>query len=408
MALYDEHAMRAKIDDCLKTVAVVLDNNKAAAVAAADRVSHQYEDKYLLANNLTNMSIACILNALELMGVSHTELGSLKAWNAHRAISLKFERRLKCKFIKEVERDVEDSTRVQGDAGIFRTTVKTITKVKEYTYLIEVDCTLSAHSGVGDNPAEVIHITRSNGQLEATLRTNTAPFSDFTVDSFDVNISWLLKHLDEAASTATFSIDRAHANCATPRQNADVPEAFKFFHSFSLFCSNVRSNLSELYYAENRHGDGLVTKFDIIAVNSDGVFNPIVPLFESVSAVTAEIDAQNEGCISNEVVVQTGEVTPSVALPQPVVNQLVQEQRRSLAAKCTQVASLFTGVPSVVFGPRETTLIVVLHHLSHYFQLYRDGVDFIEHMIRQQLIAAVGKELTARDFAQYMTFHNRK
>jgi len=89
MALYDEYAMRTKVDECLKTVAVVLDNNKAATIAAADRVSHQYEDKYLLANNLTNMSIACILNALELMGVSDAQLCSLKAWNTHRAVALK-------------------------------------------------------------------------------------------------------------------------------------------------------------------------------------------------------------------------------------------------------------------------------------------------------------------------------
>ena len=181
--------MRAKIDDCMKTVAVVLDNNKAATIAAADRVSHLYEDKYLLANHLTNTSIACVLNGLELMGVSHSELGSLKAWNAHRAVLLKFERRQKCQFVKEIERDVEDPSRVQVDAGIFRSTVKVITKVKEYIYLIEEEYALSAHSGVGDNPAEVIHITSASSQLETTLRTNSAPFSESTVDTFHVNIS---------------------------------------------------------------------------------------------------------------------------------------------------------------------------------------------------------------------------
>eukprot|EP01032_Pedospumella_encystans_P031936 gene31936-36056_t len=202
MSNYNEHAMRAKIDECLKTVAVVLDNNKAATIAGADRVSHQYEDKYLLANNLTNMSIVCILNSLELMGVSHAELCALKSWSAQRAVTLKYERKLKCKFIKEIEREVEDPTRVQVDAGIFRTTVKTITKVKEYIYLIEVDYTLSAHSGVGNNPAETIHITSTSSQVETTLRHTTPPFSESTVNTYNVNISWLLKHLDEAASTA--------------------------------------------------------------------------------------------------------------------------------------------------------------------------------------------------------------
>jgi hypothetical protein len=35
-------------------------------------------------------------------------------------------------------------------------------------------------------------------------------------------------------------------------------------------------------------------------------------------------------------------------------------------------------------------------------------VDFIEHMLRQQLISAIGKELTPKEFGEYMKFHNRK
>lgn len=37
-----------------------------------------------------------------------------------------------------------------------------------------------------------------------------------------------------------------------------------------------------------------------------------------------------------------------------------------------------------------------------------DGFDFVEDMLRNQLLAAVGQEITPGDFAAYMRFHNRK
>eukprot|EP01032_Pedospumella_encystans_P018056 gene18056-20567_t len=402
MSEYYELRMHAKIEECLKTVAVVLSNNKSSTIAAADRVSHRYEDKYLLANHLTNTSIACLLHGLELIGVSRSNLETFKAWNSNRAVSLKFSFKTRCKFIKEIERDVEDPTRVQVDAGIFRSTVKVITKVKEFVYLIEEDYVLSAHSGVGTNPAEVIEIVSASSQLETTVSTNSAPYRESTMEDYEVNISWLLKHLNEAASTATFSIDRAHASCFTPRQNVDVETTLQFHRTFESFCSDVFYKLRSSHEKQTRHGEATAAKFDIAAINTNGIFNPVVPLFE-------------EGPKSEQALVvgEDSSAHPSVALPQPVVNQLVQEQRRSLAAKCTQVASLFSATTETsahkgLFHSSEATLMVVMLHLQDYHGLYRQGVDFIEHMIRQQLIAAVGKELTARDFAQYMTFHNRK
>lgn len=36
------------------------------------------------------------------------------------------------------------------------------------------------------------------------------------------------------------------------------------------------------------------------------------------------------------------------------------------------------------------------------------GVNYIEWMLRRQLVAAIGREVTPRDFAQYMEYHNRR
>lgn len=39
---------------------------------------------------------------------------------------------------------------------------------------------------------------------------------------------------------------------------------------------------------------------------------------------------------------------------------------------------------------------------------YVQSINYIESMLRQQLIAAIGKQVTPDDFADYMRFHNNK
>ena len=307
MSDFDELAIRARINNCLKTVAVILDANKSNSLAAADVVDHRYEDKYLLANQITNTSIRTFLNALELIGMSASVLSTLQEWNDKREVSLKFERKQRSTFLRETERDVEDPTRIEVVDGGQQTTVKMVTKVKEYIYLVEEEYTLFAHSGVGDNSAEVTQITKSCGQLEAIVRNNSSPFSEFTVDAFAVNISWLLKHLDIATTTGTstgsFSIDRAHLKCFTPRQNVDVADALQFFASFALFCEEVQRKMESLQQLQNRFSDRAGAKFDISSAYINQVFNPIVPLFEDfqqVTGLTTHAHSEDEATVATD------------------------------------------------------------------------------------------------------------
>lgn len=41
-------------------------------------------------------------------------------------------------------------------------------------------------------------------------------------------------------------------------------------------------------------------------------------------------------------------------------------------------------------------------------EAFSQGVDFIEDMLRLQLVAAIGKTVTSQDFANYLNFHYRK
>ena len=49
-----------------------------------------------------------------------------------------------------------------------------------------------------------------------------------------------------------------------------------------------------------------------------------------------------------------------------------------------------------------------LEHAGDVARSLFQAVNYIEDMLHKQLIAAVGKQLTAKDFAEYMRFHYRK
>ncbi len=52
--------------------------------------------------------------------------------------------------------------------------------------------------------------------------------------------------------------------------------------------------------------------------------------------------------------------------------------------------------------------MVICHHSADISRQLGEGVTFIEDMLHQQLVAAMGKELQPQDFAVYTQFHNHK
>jgi len=274
---FTESAVRLRVENCLKTVSNILDTNKAQAVKSVGNVAHNYDDKYLLADYVTRMSIECVIGALNVLCGLTPSIATLQGWSSqHRPVSLKFEQRQKCRLVKEIEKDIELAT--ISSEGVATTIT---TKVKEFVFLIEEDYVLSAHSGVGDNPEQMIQILTRSSQIEATLRNSAPPFYESTLDSFDVDISWLLSRLDRETGGACFSINRSATDCATPRQNADVHAALAFNTTFAVFCSKMYAQMRHLHDVQSRYQGETAAKFDLSQVSPQGIFNPIVPLFEA-------------------------------------------------------------------------------------------------------------------------------
>jgi hypothetical protein len=120
---------------------------------------------------------------------------------------------------------------------------------------------------------------------------------------------------------------------------------------------------------------------------------------------------------------QSTSTDPPLILDAAAVSQLQAEHVRSLDAKCSTLMQLYPSgeSPSTVSGLAgsqearspiisavEAKLFVMVLHLKDVCEHYADGIQYLENLLSQQLVAAVGKTLQASDFAAYMRFHNRK
>lgn len=244
---------------------------------------------------------------------------------------------------------------------------------------------------------------------------NATPRPSATVyDPIDLNITWLLQQVKGDNRTSRFSINRGHEKCRTPRRNPDVKEAIRYFENSFEWSSRVHSYfLSDLFYAQQAHN------LDVASINTQTLFSPILPLFEkqrqeqqqNVPAIQGSAANNNNNNINNNQVAKVqggagglvkyatvapagGAVVPANAASPLLSSEdfggFLQEQRQSIAAKSDALAKVFpTNVKLITV--QEAKLALLLHHRMDIALHTFDGVNFVESMLRKQIIAAIGK-----------------
>lgn len=128
--------LRDKVESALNEVKKILDETRNPKFARD--VDHKYEDKYHLAEFLTNVALAASFNTLEKIGFGYEKLTELveKTSGGVRSATLRFESEQSCTFVKE--------NSVQVNSGIQRTV-----EVKEKKATTnEMETTTTLHSKV--------------------------------------------------------------------------------------------------------------------------------------------------------------------------------------------------------------------------------------------------------------------
>ena len=86
---------RANCEASMEIVKRLVEHERTPALAAG--VSHQYQDKFLLAEFLTNAAIVALVDTLEGVGVNPGHLIEIAKWAQSRSVTLRFKAEERCK-----------------------------------------------------------------------------------------------------------------------------------------------------------------------------------------------------------------------------------------------------------------------------------------------------------------------
>lgn len=445
-----------KMQRAMDRVKVVLHAERVPQFAS--EVHHQYEDKYLLAERITNAACASQLNCLRAVGLTGEQLATLRAWCAGgSAVSLRFRAEQYCSFLREATREEESKKasveEVRNVTGALQAAFKSkvVTTITEFFWKLSSSYEIVAIRGVGQEPGDRLVVASRAGEVELMTSTKSPPHPEARVPAAqcEVNITWLLKQLPGDGTCFRFQIDRASDKCNTPRRNPGVDAGFEHFVGFANWAKDVFGFMDSLLHIQPDQ----TKKLDLGGLQSSSVFAPLLPLMTDVDGVdrsqpsatphpavvangapAAEATAQNaemrgwgDGMEDDEterrtqrknwesdwdaggalVAIDTTPCGSCAVLGAVDMNRLLAEESRSL---CERIEEVRQGFPNggTVATAAEAVLVVILRHCAQVCEQWSDVLDYIEGMIRQQLVAAIGKEVTPADFADYMQFHSRK
>lgn len=415
MLLIHHHRLtltRLSVEKALAKVKTILDTTRQPQLAHEDE-EHKYDDKYALAEFLVNTGIAAKLNALERLGLDAEKLQQVVSWvyEEKQSVTLRLEAEDTCSFLKEnivsvrsnEEREVETTVQRSSFLGMGserteKISTKVVTKVKEHHWKVGVKHRLFLYKG--SDPESCIDLQTRNVSTVIVIAAGQAtganqnqkprsPLAERTSHPpIDLNLTWMIQQISPKEQQCQFYIDRTKESCKTPRRNEKVDQAVGFENELQLWARRVTSfYLCRVQNGiQNRHkpasptDDGPVKGPDLGSITDENVFAPVVPLMEKGS------------------VLSMGDVAA-----------FLDEQNRSLQEAIADTSKSFPPSQLMrLISVLEATTYLVCQHIATLVKQTVEGLDYVENMLKKQLVQAIGKEVGAKEFEEYIRHHHQK
>ncbi|MDP2434882.1 MAG: hypothetical protein Q8P67_04000, partial [archaeon] len=307
-------------------------------------------------------------------------------WQERRAVTLRFSSELQCAFVKDQTRVTEGPERVTelsvNALSVASSSTKVRTTHQERVWKLHLSYRLSIYPG-NDASAGLV-LDSFSGDAETVSPAETTPFPETTINpSHEVAIGALLQSLSPETLSACFRIRRDKASCKTPRRNPDVEEALSFFLSLSQWYQQLDNYLSRDFFAKHR----ISTAAPSFSLPNDfPTFVPVLPLLDAAAPEAAQVLLSPEDCA-----------------------QLLAEQSRSITAEVAQLATAMPpeGGPGLA-SARQAKIYLLTRHGLRVGQALALFIQFIETMLLNQLIKAIGREVSPNDFSQLIRFHRQR
>ncbi|CAB9506705.1 expressed unknown protein [Seminavis robusta] len=400
-----------EVERCLQVVKKILDQNKNPQ-AAAD-VDHQYDDKYALVEFVTNTGIAAVLNVLEqLEGFNEEILKQVLAvvLDQKRSMTLRLAVDEDCEFVEETTRQVESPTTHQVSvsspeaAGATVYSHKTLTEIKEFHWKAGIRHTLTLFAGTDPSMGIVLGTRTGTTRLVTTMKKH--PYPPNTRPPLDLDLTFLIRQINPQSMVASFKIDRDNAK--TPRRNRQTEEALLFVRDLKSWLAQCLHYFQNVVWQELLGGKTENYAEWLYKIQSTDVFAPVAPLFMEDSAGD---NTSNTGHTERAgLVALSAPPAGSPLIPLQDTAKFLQEQTRSLKQA---LMSLMGNFPDPSDGGQlisgyEAKLVLLFLHLRDIAGQWAVGVKYVEAMLYNQLETAIGKQVKAQDFEEFIKFHNQR
>lgn len=413
------NAVPPEIARALEAVQKILDQNKNP-MAAAD-VDHQYEDKYALVEFMANTGIAATLNVLDqLDGFNQEVLTQIIAvvQEQKRSMTLRLSVEEDCEFLQETNRTVESpsshrvtvSTTEGGGTPTNKVvTHKVVQEVKEFHWKCGIRSTLMLFAGT-DHQHGIVLGTRT-GTTNLVTSMKKRPFPPHTRPPIDLDLTWLINQLSKDTLLCSFKIDREDAK--TPRRNKQTEECLRFVNGLGSWAIAVAHYFRATVLSELLRGLDEPQPCPaqwLSKVDTTGIFTPVAPLFQEYTKEETD-DAINENTPEQAGLV----LLPSTPAASPIIS--LKDTTLFLKEQCSSLQnallSLMGNFPDPadqgqLISGYEAKLVLLSLHLFDVAQSWSRGVEYVEQMLYNQMVSAVGKEVRAEDFDAFLKFHNQR
>ena len=407
---FNEVVFRRLVDESITKVQQILQNTKHPQYAS--EVNHSYEDKYHLSEFLTRVAIAAHLNCLFMYGLDGSSLSKLIEWASihQKSVTVRLKAEEKCTFLREEEKQYDSESKLVsnvtfGGSMVATLTGKVVTTVKEYYWNVDFSYELIAFYGAEDQITDrvVLKSRKSTQQIKTTTKVN--PRKEIQIYSpRDMNITWLLQHVERDNFAINFGIERGDKKCRTPRRNQNIEDAIHYFDQVKKWSEEIIYFFKSIYFPI-----AIEHSYDLSCTEPKGIFIPIVPLLEEYKKNPMPAIENDSNDLSDETLLSVSNKSKSPILSKVDIDALLTEHMRSMQEKCDVInATLPSADGTSLISTAEGILCAVTEHGHKLSQQYSMCVAFIEDMLRAQLTAAIGKVVTPVDFSTYMSFHNRR
>ena len=452
-------SIHRKVSDALSALRKHLDAEKQSPVLAEEQ-HHAYTDKYALAEQLTLLAAASWLENLEQLGVNRKALRKLasQALVEKKRVTLNLRSVQRCDFVRKASREVPSDVKVETKSSVFgKSETRVVQTVTEYFWAVSHSYELILFAGKSAEADEsCVRFGKRSALAHIITRTEQPPLHESQrtaasapkPENCECDLTWLFKCLapavtgdngDDAPLSLSVSIDRDDAQCRTPRRNPTVDAALDAMREFSISVAAGLENLHEFAYR-------FATAVDVSDPSQKpspqldprglSAFLPVLPLLqppespddgrletqsedagEAVTApaatATDDGDSNGAGPAASSALVHLEGSPPSyapLALRGSTLSILLEEERRTCAAALERIRAECADPADEgrLLSAHEASLQFLGAHMRAVLAQYADGVAYIEGMLRAQLVAAVGREISSADFATYLTHHNRK